>query len=122
MNLMAAWEAKEVPMNARSILAVSSLLVLLDACSGLRPRARPGEGKHLTVPYVSDRRQQWGPAALADVLSFWGRETELKDLRREVRFTGRPEDVALDLKNAARVRGLEAEMVRGDLTTVKQEL
>ena len=109
-------------MNARSILAVSSLPILLGACGGLRPRVQPGEGKHLTVPYVSDRRDEWGPAAMADVLSFWGRENELKNLRREVRFTGRPDDVALDLKNAALARGLKAEMVTGDLTTVKQEL
>jgi hypothetical protein len=108
-------------MNARSILAVSSLLVF-GACGGLRPRVQPGEGKHLTVPYVSDRREEWGPAALADVLGFWGRDAELNKLRREIRFTGRAEDVALDLKNAALARGLKAEMVTGDLTMVKQEL
>jgi hypothetical protein len=74
----------------------------------------PGdEGPHLAVPYFPDRRDQWGPASLAGVLSFWGKPTTPDDVRKEVHFPKQPGSVALDLKYAARKRGLEAEMRNG---------
>jgi hypothetical protein len=84
----------------------------------------PGdEGPHLAVPYFSDRRDQWGPAALAGVLSFWGHPATPGELRKEVHFPKQPGSVQLDLKYAARSRGLEVEMRHGgSLPRLKQEL
>lgn len=109
-------------MNPRSIAVVASLLLPLCACSGIRTRPKPGEETRLKVPYHSDRREQWGPAAVADVLSFWGRPVDLKAVRRGVRFTRKAEDVALDLEKAGTDHGFKAEMSKADLATIKREL
>jgi hypothetical protein len=112
-------------MNPRSIAVIASVLIPLCGCSGVRPRPKPGEGTRLAVPYVSDRREQWGPAAVADVLQFQGRSVDaktLRSIRREVRFTRKPEDVARDLENAGRSLGFEAELVKADLPAIKREL
>jgi hypothetical protein len=74
----------------------------------------PGdEGPHLAVPYFADRRDQWGPASLAGILSFWGKRVTPDDVRKQVHFPKQPGSVQLDMKYAARSYGLEAEMRNG---------
>lgn len=100
-------------------------LALLAGCAGdHRKDARPGgkEGPRLVVPFFPDRRDQWGPAALAGVLGYWGRPAEPAALRREIYFPKQRGSVALDLTNAARARGLQAEMSTGSLEVLKREL
>lgn len=109
-------------MAPRSIAVVASLLISLCACSGLRTRPLPEKETRLKVPYFSDRREQWGPAAVADVLSFWGRPAELRTLRRGVGFTRKPEEVALDLETAGRAQGFKAELAKADLAAIKREI
>jgi hypothetical protein len=84
----------------------------------------PGdEGPHLAVPYFADRRDQWGPASLAGILSFWGKRVTPDDVRKEVHFPKQPGSVQLDLKYAARKHGLEAQMRNGgSLPWLKQQL
>lgn len=102
------------------------LLLLFSGCAGDHNKGmRPGgeEGARLSVPFFADRRDQWGPAALASVLTFWGKPAEPDALRREIYFPKQRKSVALDLKNAARARGLAAEMATGgDLKALKAEL
>ncbi|HUR56177.1 MAG TPA: hypothetical protein VM029_00600 [Opitutaceae bacterium] len=109
-------------MNHRSMFAAASVSILLSACGGIRPRPRPQEETRLKVPYTSDRREQWGPAAVADVLNFWGHPVELKTLRREIHFTRKPEDVARDLETVGRGQGFKAELAKGDLPAIKREI
>lgn len=109
-------------MNKHAMVAAASILIPLCACGGFRPRPLPEKETRLKVPYVSDRREQWGPAAVADVLGFWGAPVELKTLRRGVRFTRKPEEVALDLENAGRVHGFKSELTKADLPAIKREL
>jgi len=108
-------------MRSFGVLAV----LLLAGCAGdHRTDARPGsqEGPHLNVPFFADRRDQWGPAALASVLGFWGRAASPGELRREIYFPKQRRSVALDLRNAARAHGLGAEMATGTLDVLKREL
>lgn len=113
------------------LAACLSALTLLPGCTSRRLEGdhlrtmRPSgdEGPHLAVPYFSDRRDQWGPAGLAGILTFWGRPATPDELRREVRFPKQPGSVQLDLKDAARRRGLHAEMRRGgSLAWLKAQL
>jgi len=100
-------------------------LFLLSGCAGDHSRdARPGgdEGPQLIVPFFADRRDQWGPAALAGVLGYWRRPASPSDLRREIHFPKQRGSVALDLRNAARAHGLRAEMSTGTLAGLKTEL
>lgn len=100
-------------------------LVLLSGCAGdHRKDARPGgeEGPRLAVPFYPDRRDQWGPAALAGVLGYYGRPASPEDLRREIYFPKQRGSVALDLQNAARAHGLSARMSTGTLRVLKREL
>ncbi len=113
-------------MNPRHRLALFSGLILpLAGCAGdhnkgMRPSGN--EGPRLAVPFYPDRRDQWGPASLAGVLTFWGHPVTAEDLRKEIYFPKQPGSVALDLKNAARARGLAAEMSTGTLESLKKEL
>lgn len=116
-------------MITRRALTFLGGLVFLAGCAddlaGAHNRGRrpPGdEGPHLAVPFFPDRRDQWGPSALAGVLGFWGRPVTPEELRKEIHFPKQPRSVALDLKYAARARGLEAEMGTGDLRLLKAEL
>lgn len=113
-------------MNPRPVIALLGVLTLLSGCMGDHKKtARPGgdEGPHLAVPFYADRRDQWGPAALASVLSYWNKPAAPAELRKEVHFPKQPGSLALDLKYAARARGLEAEMYTGgNLRMLKQDL
>lgn len=105
--------------------AFAGALILLSGCaSEHRKGARPSgpEGPRLAVPFFPDRRDQWGPAALAGVLGFWGRPATPEELRREIYFPKQRGSVALDLRDAARAHGLSAEMTTGTLETLKREL
>jgi len=100
-------------------------LVFLAGCAGHHNkgmRAGGEEGPRLAVPFFPDRRDQWGPASLAGILTFWGHPATPEDLRREIHFPKQRGSVALDLKNAARARGLSAEMSTGTLQSLKREL
>jgi ABC-type bacteriocin/lantibiotic exporter with double-glycine peptidase domain len=106
-------------------LAPLAALALLAACAAPHdtgPRMAGKEGPQLLVPFYADRRDQWGPAALASVLGFWGKPTEPEELRREIHFPKQRGSTALDLRNAAAKRGLEAEMSGGSLAILRQEL
>jgi ABC-type bacteriocin/lantibiotic exporter with double-glycine peptidase domain len=112
-------------MKPRPVHALVAALALLAGCAGDHNRgARPGgdEGPHLAVPFFPDRRDQWGPASLASVLTFYGHPSTPEELRREIHFPKQPGSVALDVKYAVRARGLNAEMSTGTLDVVKREL
>jgi len=111
-------------MNPRSLALVSGFAVLAGCAGDHNKGMRPGgeEGPRLAVPYHSDRRDQWGPASLAGILNFWGHPATAESLRKEIYFPKQPGSVALDLKNAARARGLSAEMSTGTMESLKKEL
>ena len=112
-------------MKPRVIHALTAAVLLLAGCAGDHNRGRRAagdEGPHLAVPFFPDRRDQWGPAALAGVLSFWGRPATPDSLRKEIHFPKQRGSVALDLKYAARAHGLTAEMSKGTLESLKREL
>jgi len=101
------------------------VLALLAACAAPHdtgPRKGGKEGPQLLVPFFADRRDQWGPAALSSVLSFWGRPTEPEELRREVHFPKQRGSTGLDLRDAALARGFSADMSDGSLAMLRQEL
>lgn len=109
----------------RNIVQALAAGLLLAGCAGdHRSGARAGgaEGPRLAVPFFPDRRDQWGPAALAGVLSYYGRPATPVELRREIYFPKQRGSVALDLQNAARAHGLSARMSTGTMRVLKREL
>ena len=98
---------------SRSVLKNQSLV---DAGSLRSSRA------FLKVPFFPDKTDQCGPSTLASVLSFWGRGGDPTQLRREMYVAKLHGTLPMDLLITAQNHGLKADMVRGDLNTLRAEL
>lgn len=108
-------------------VAAAVLAALMTASCSSAPARRgaapaPGNGVRLSVPFFPDRGDQCGPSALAGVLRFWGRPEDPAALREDLYRPDLKGSLTIDLMLAARARGLEAEMVDGDMTLLKKEL
>jgi ABC-type bacteriocin/lantibiotic exporter with double-glycine peptidase domain len=76
----------------------------------------------LSVPFFPDKTDQCGPATLAGVLSFWGKATTPKELRKEMYVAKLKGTLPMDLIMAAEQRGLKVTMVAGKIEQIQEEL
>lgn len=74
------------------------------------------------VPFFPNDDYQCGPAALASLLKFWGAETPLETLRKEIYLDRIKGTLPMDLVQAARKRGLDAQMISGSLQQVQEDV
>lgn len=94
--------------------------VLLGACaSGPPPGVRRAR---LDVPHRADGTQRGAPAALAAVLSYWGRPTAPAELAEELDRDSFSGAVSVDLQRSAHKRGFSAETIDATLAQVRQHL
>ncbi|MBI3547530.1 MAG: C39 family peptidase [Elusimicrobia bacterium] len=102
--------------------AVLAGVVAMIGCAGAARTPPSARRVQLDVPFIPNSTNQCGPAALGSLLSFWGRDEGQDRLRAELfdaRWNG---SLLIDLLAAARSRGLDAEMITGDLDRVRKEL
>jgi ABC-type bacteriocin/lantibiotic exporter with double-glycine peptidase domain len=76
----------------------------------------------LKVPFFPDKTDQCGPATLAGILSFWGKQTNPKDLRKEMYVANLKGTLPMDLITAAETRGLKVTMIEGTTKQLQDEL
>lgn len=94
--------------------------LLLAACASAPP---PGIRRaRLEVPHRADGTQRGAPAALAAVLSYWGRETAPAELVEELDRDSFSGAVSVDIQRAAHKRGFSAEAIDATLAQVRQHL
>lgn len=99
------------------------MAVLLTGCAtAARPGPAGADAVRLDVPLFPDRTDQCGPAALAGVLRFWGKEAGMAALKQEVYRASLKGSISVDLLLAAQARGMSAQLLDGDLAQVKKEL
>jgi len=104
-------------------VATASLLLLLAACQTLPPpqRAELHPEQQILVPFVPQEKYQCGPAALAMMLQWAGKTDSAQALVDEVWLPEREGSLGIELKAAARSRGLLAYPVE-DEDSLFQEL
>jgi ABC-type bacteriocin/lantibiotic exporter with double-glycine peptidase domain len=76
----------------------------------------------LDVPVFPDRADQYGPAALAGVLRFWGNDVPMEALKQEIGRAATKGSLPVDLLLAAQGHGMSAQLLDGGLAQVKKEL
>lgn len=99
-------------------------------CAGFQPRAPlpvpqadpAGDPRSLVVPFYPDKTDQCGPAALASVLSFWGRGVDARTLKKEIYLAHLKGALAIDLLIAAQDRGFQAQLYEGDIEDLKTQV
>src|SRR5262245_48629909 len=109
----------------RSVVAIICISLGLIACGTPERRedARdPAAGIRLEVPFYADQTNQCGPATLAGILAFWGKQTSPGDLRQEMFIDKLGGTLPMDMLVTAQHHGLQAQMVKGDLETLRTEL
>lgn len=100
--------------------ALSGAALLLAACAHGPP---PGVRRaRLEVPHRADGTGRGAPAALAAVLSYWGRETSPAELAEELDRDSFSGAVTVDLQRSAHKRGFSAETIDATLAQVRQHL
>src|SRR4051812_29196970 len=119
-------------MKARALLLLA--VFVLGACT--TPKPRYGKRKdfptqprlahtklRMKVPFFPDWKDQCGPAVLASVLAYWKTDgADVIAIRDEVYQAPLRGSLSVDLYLAAKDHGMNAEMVEGDLPTIKREL
>jgi ABC-type bacteriocin/lantibiotic exporter with double-glycine peptidase domain len=76
----------------------------------------------LPVPFVGQHKDTCGPAALAMVLGYWGREVDHDQLARELHARDLRGVKGSRLSEAARGRGLRSWAFRGDLEHLREQV
>lgn len=103
--------------GARRLVVLGiALTAILGSLAGASP------SPFLKVPFYPDKTDQCGPATLAAILTFYGQTIEPKALREEMYTAKLHGTLPMDLLLTAKKHGLQTEMVRGDLETLKREL
>ena len=95
---------------------------LLIALAMISAPVRASSPLFLKVPFFPDKTDQCGPATLAGVLTFWGKPVQPAELRQEMYLKKLHGTLPMDLVLTAKTHGLQTEMVRGDLDTLRTEL
>jgi tetratricopeptide (TPR) repeat protein len=78
---------------------------------------------HLTnVPFYPDNTDQCGPASLASILNFWGKNVTPAQLKSEVYIHRLRGSLPMDMPPALEANGLRAQIISGSFEIVKAEL
>jgi len=110
---------------------VSPLLVLFLAGCGAMSRdavvadisTHPGDGYYIKgVPFFPQDQSMCGPAALAGVIGYWGGDTGMNDVAREVYEEKLRGTLPMDLLIYARGRGLDASYYRGSFDDLREKI
>ncbi len=100
-----------------TLFAAAALLVIADAAaSESRPGGatpRPGRVIIDGVPFVKQKDKYCGPAAMASVMQFYGRETGQDEIAEAVYTPGLDGALISDMENYARAEGYRTEAVNG---------
>ncbi|HOO76856.1 MAG TPA: C39 family peptidase [bacterium] len=100
---------------------MNRLLFLFLACRAAALAAESG-GTFLEVPFVVQEREYCGPACLAMVFNYYGVEFDQESLAREVYRPELDGSLNLDLLQAARRHGFDAEAFSGSRDDIFQAL
>jgi ABC-type bacteriocin/lantibiotic exporter with double-glycine peptidase domain len=76
----------------------------------------------LNVPLFPDRSNQCGPAAVAGVLRFWGKDVSMAALKQEIYRDSLKGSLSIDLLLAAQAHGMSARLLEGGMAQVRKEL
>ncbi len=74
------------------------------------------------VPFFPQQEYQCGPAALASVLNFWGKEIAPEDIAREIYSPEAKGTLNMDLFFYAQRKGFQVQQYRGSLEDLKRNL
>lgn len=110
----------------RSFFAVF-IVLLVWGCTPFKPlpeHALQGEGTtSLEVPYVPQiRDNDCGPAALASLLKYYGKEVILEEVTNEIYIPALKRTLLPDMENFARAQGFETDSGRGDISLLRQAI
>lgn len=114
--------------NKGKLSSAAVLIVLLVwGCTPFRPAPehllRDSSSVRLDVPYVPQAQDNdCGPAALASLFRFYGQETSLEEITREIYLPVLNRTLLPDMENFARDLGFETLSGRGDVSLLKQSL
>jgi ABC-type bacteriocin/lantibiotic exporter with double-glycine peptidase domain len=97
-------------------------LCCLSLWGGVQAAPQMGASVLLQVPFFPDKTDQCGPATLAGMLNFWGKQTDPKELRGEMYSDQLKGTLPMDLVSTAEKRGLEVTMVAGQIPQIQEEL
>jgi ABC-type bacteriocin/lantibiotic exporter with double-glycine peptidase domain len=100
---------------------------LLSACVGDRFAAiRPGldkRGHYIEgVPFFRQSESTCGPAALANVISFWGRSANIDDITAKVYLPALRGTLPMDMERFARESGFDTSSSSGTLADLKENI
>lgn len=103
------------------------IVLLVWGCSPFKPVQEhvllDADITRLEVPYVPQSRDNdCGPAALASVLRFYGKEIELEEITEEIYIPALNRTLLADMENFARAQGFETASGRGDVSLIKQAI
>ena len=103
-------------------VVTAACLLLLAACQTLPPPelARQPPEQQLSVPFVAQEKYQCGPAALAMMLQWAGKADSAESLVDEVWLPERQGSLGIELKAAARSRGLLAYPVEDEVSLFRE--
>lgn len=83
----------------------------------------PGSGFYLSgVPFFPQNEYMCGPAALASVVGYWGKDAEMKDVAKEVYQEKLKGTLPLDLLIYAKEKGFEAAYYKGSLSDLREKI
>lgn len=107
----------------RPWVALAACALLCACARSAAPVAPPGARRVLLdVPFHAERAKRGAPAALASVLSFWGRRTGVEELTEELTRDSFRGSLTGDLQRAAQSRGFSADMLDATLAQVRSQL
>jgi ABC-type bacteriocin/lantibiotic exporter with double-glycine peptidase domain len=96
---------------------VGSEAVLKDIASS------PGKGRYIEgVPFHPQEGRMCGPAALASVLGYWGRATDVREISEEVYIERIKGALPIDLLIYAKGAGFEASFYAGGIEDLKEKI
>ena len=97
--------------------ALGAGVVFLAACAAAVPSGLGQETRYIAgVPFFPQEDYYCGPAALASVLTYWGKPVSQEEVARAIYLPHLKGTLTLDLLLYAARSGVESRMERGDLS------
>lgn len=99
-----------------TLFAAAAILTAAAAASESRPGGAPSEPARVIidgVPFVKQKDKYCGPAAMASVMQFYGRDVGQDEIAEAVYTPGLDGALISDMENYARAEGYRTEAVNG---------
>ena len=113
--------------NSTLILVIFIVSSVLPGCAGKSTGGKGDpaviSGKVISgVPFVKQKDQFCGPAAMASVLAYYGDNITQEEIAEKV-YTPKLDGALIsDMENFARARGFRTEVVNGDMNALENEI